>query len=124
MPFSLTILILPLCLHRQSREILQQGNRSYLLKLISGHPELLVDFARRTTDVLPFTFEALGFLMQVGSFRVEDGGRFKAVAAGVRKGVTGTVETVSCQRVARYLGKEFARIGDRSTLYTSLGVRP
>lgn len=124
MPFSLALLILPLCLHRQSREILQQGNRSYLLKLISSHPELLVGFARRTTDMLPFTFEALGFLMQVGSFKVEGDGLLKSVPGGVRKTPTGTAETVSCQRVARYLGKEFARVGDRSTLYTTLGVRP
>ncbi|MFC3698326.1 three component ABC system middle component, partial [Sphingobium xenophagum] len=43
---------------------------------------------------------------------------------GLRKSVTGTAETVSCQRVARFVGKEFARVGDRSTLYMTMGVRP
>jgi hypothetical protein len=61
MPFSLSLLILPLCLQQISREILRAGNRSYFLKIVADHPELLVEFRRRCTDVLPFTFEALGF---------------------------------------------------------------
>lgn len=124
MPFSLALLILPLCLHKLSREIFLRGNRSYFLKLVSLHPELLVNFDRRATDLLPFTLEALGFLMQLGVFQVDAEGRLKANLSGVRKSLTGTVETVACQRVARFLGKEFARVGDRATLYTTLGVRP
>ncbi|WP_234407760.1 three component ABC system middle component [Morganella morganii] len=31
---------------------------------------------------------------------------------------------MSCQRVARYIGKEFARIADRVTVYTTFGIRP
>ncbi len=124
MPFSLTMLILPLCLHKQSRELLMQGNRRYFLKVASDHPELLVDFSRRTTDLLPFTFEALGFLMQLGAFTVASDGRLAPVSAGIRKTVTGTAESIACQRVARYLGKEFARVGDRTTVYATLGIRP
>ena len=124
MPFSLMLLVLPLCLHKRSREILQAGNRSYLLKLVAIHPELLVGFARRTSDLLPYAFEALGFLMQMGLFTVDARGRLKAMPDGFRKSVTGTAETVSCQRVARFVGKEFARVGDRSTLYMTMGVRP
>lgn len=124
MPFSLALLVLPLCLHKRTRDVLQHGNRSYLLKVVSTNPELLVGFAGRASDLLPFTFEALGFLMQIGTFRVEESGRLKALPDGVRKGIAGTDETISCQRVARYLGREFARVGDRSTLYMTLGVRP
>jgi ABC-three component (ABC-3C) system Middle Component 3 len=124
MPFSLALLILPLCLHKQSRNIILHGNRSYLLKVVSSHPELLVNFGRRATDLLPFTLEALGFLMQLGAFEVGPDGRLKAVPDGVRKTPSGTAESVACQRVARFLGKEFARVGDRSTLYTTFGVRP
>ncbi len=124
MPFSLVLLVLPLCLHKPSREILHAGNRSYFLKLVAAHPELLVGFARRATDLLPYTFEALGFLMQMGLFTVDAPGRLKTVPDSMRKSVTGTAETVSCQRVARFVGKEFARVGDRSTLYMTMGVRP
>ena len=124
MPFSLSFLVLPLCLHRQSRETLQHGNRSYFLKVVADHPELQVGFGRRCTDVLPFTLEALGLLMHVGTLTVQPDGCLLSYSDGVRKTISGTSETVACQRVATFLGKEFARIGDRATIYTTLGVRP
>jgi Family of unknown function (DUF6521) len=124
MPYSLSLLVLPLCLQRDSREILAQSNRSYFLKIITANPQMLVDFPSRVTALLPFTQEALGFLMQLGSIVVEADGRLKTVQEGVRKTPSGTAETVACQRVAKYLGKEFARIGDRVTTYTTLGIRP
>jgi hypothetical protein len=123
MPFSLSLLILPLCLHRQSRETLQRGNRSYFLKVVAEHPELQVGLGRRCTDVLPFTFEALGLLMHLNTLSVQPDGRLLP-GDGVRKTIRGSAETVACERVAAFVGKEFARIGDRSTIYTTLGVRP
>jgi hypothetical protein len=55
---------------------------------------------------------------------VTDNGRLRTVPDLVRKADTGTTESVSCQRVARFVGKEFARINDRVTVYTTFGVRP
>jgi hypothetical protein len=124
MPFSLTLLILPLCLQRDSREILVQANRSYFLKIIAANPQMLVDFPKRATDLLPFSLEALGLLMQLRTIVVEADGRLKTVPDGVRKTISGTPESIACQRVAKFLGREFARIGDRATTYTTLGVRP
>ncbi|MER9030814.1 three component ABC system middle component [Mesorhizobium sp. M0674] len=124
MPFSLSLLILPLCLQRQSREILQSGNRSYFLKVVAEHPELQVGFGRRCTDVLPFTFEALGLLMHFEAMAVQSDGSLLPKPKGVRKTISGTPESIACQRVATLLGKEFARVGDRGTIYTTLGIRP
>ena len=74
--------------------------------------------------MLPFTFEALGLLHQLGTINVRPDGRLKAKFQGVRKSITGSDETQAIQKVARYLGKEFARIGDRTTIYATMGVRP
>jgi hypothetical protein len=123
-PFSLVPLILPICLHKQSREILAPSTRSYFLKLVANHPQLLVGFGARAQDMLPFTFEALGLLHQLGTIRVQPDGRLKANLQGVRKSIVGSDETQTIQKVAKYLGKEFARIGDRSTIYATMGVRP
>jgi hypothetical protein len=123
MPFTLSLLILPLSLHRQSRETLQRGNRSYFLKVVAEHPEVQVGLGRRCTDVLPFTFEGLGLLMHLNTLSVHPDGRLLP-GAGVRKTIGGTQESVACQRVAAFLGKEFARIGDRGTIYAALGIRP
>ncbi|WP_245293823.1 three component ABC system middle component [Rhizobium bangladeshense] len=124
MPFSLSLLILPLSLQQDSREILQAGSRSYLLKVIAEHPELLVGFASRCADILPFTFEGLGMLMHVGTLTVTTEGFLLPGNNRVVKSISGSEESKACQRVSAYLGKQFALIGDRGTIYTTLGVRP
>lgn len=124
MPFSLVLLVLPLCLQRASRELIADSPRSYLLKTVETNPQMLVGFADRTSNLIPFAFEALGLLMERDCFTVSEGGRLKAVPRRVRKAITGTDESVSCQRVARIIGREFARIADRVTIYTSFGIRP
>jgi hypothetical protein len=124
MPFSFTLLVLPLCLHKDSRQIIASSPRSYLLKTVEESPQILVGFADRAVALMPFAFEAFGLLMERGCFVVSPDGRFKTIPGKVRKAVIGTDETVSCQRVARIVGKEFARIADRVTVYTTFGVRP
>jgi hypothetical protein len=74
--------------------------------------------------MLPFALEGLGLLMELGCITVSDDGRIQTVNGTVRKTISGTDETVSCQKVARIIGKEFARIADRATVYTTFGVRP
>ena len=123
-PFSLVPLILPICLHKQSREILAPNTRSYFLKLVANHPQLLVGFGARCQDMRPFTFEALGLLHHLGTIQVRLDGRLKANPKGVRKSIIGSDETQAIQKVAKYLGREFARIGDRVTIYATMGVRP
>lgn len=124
MPFSLSLLVLPLCLHKDSREIIAGSPRSYLLKTTEKNPQMQVDFADRVTAMLPYAFEGLGLLMERGCILVSDDGRIQTICDKVRKSVTGTDETKSCQRVARIVGKEFARIADRVTIYTTFGIRP
>lgn len=124
MPFSLTLLILPLCLHKDSRDVISNNPRKYFLKIINDNPKLLVGFSERTRSLLPYTFEALGFTKQLQSFKVTDDGRLKMHEKGVRKKVAGTQESIDCQKAAKIVGKNFAKIGDRVTIYTTLGIRP
>jgi hypothetical protein len=124
MPFSLSLLVLPLCLQKSSRQVIADNSRAYLLKTVEKNPQLLVGFPERVRDLMPFALEAFGLLMERGCFTVSDGGRLKTVPNRVRKSLSGTSESVSCQRVARTVGKEFARIADRVTVYTTFGVRP
>ncbi|WP_417799039.1 MULTISPECIES: three component ABC system middle component [Rhodospirillales] len=124
MPFSLSLLVLPLCLHRDTREVFEKSSRSYFLKTAAKNQQMLVGFATRTTQMIPYTFEGLALLMERGCIRVSDDGSIRTVPKMVRKKVDGTDETISCQKVAKIIGREFARIDDRSTVYTTLGIRP
>ncbi len=123
-PFSLAVIVLPLCLHKDSRNVIEANSRSYFLKTVEMNPQLMVGFVQRASDLMPYAFEAFGLLMERGCFVVSQDGRLKTVPGRVRKSVTGTSESKSCQRVARIIGKELARIADRVTVYTTLGIRP
>lgn len=126
MPFSLALLILPLCLYKDSRELIPKTASGHLLKKIIDNPQMLVGFSGRTKCLLPYTFEALGFIMQLGSFEVTNQGRLKMRENGIRKTIdgNGTPESIECQKAARIVGKQFAKIGDRVTIYTTFGIKP
>jgi hypothetical protein len=124
MPFSLSLLVLPLCLHRESREVIAASPRTYLLKTAEKNQQLMVGFADRVTQMMPYAFEGFGLLMAMGCIAVEAEGRIRTLPNKVRKTVSGTDETTSCRTVARILGREFARIADRATVYTTFGIRP
>lgn len=124
MPFSLSLLVLPLCLHKDSREVIASNPRSYLLKTTEKNQQVMVGFAERITHMLPYAFEGFGLLMDRGCIAIADSGRIQTVPKTVQKTVKGTEETISCQKVARIVGHEFARIADRVTVYTTFGIRP
>jgi hypothetical protein len=124
MPFSLSLLVLPLCLHKDSREVIARNPRSYLLKTTEKNQQVMVGFADRVTHMLPYLFEGFGLLMERGCIAIADDWRIQTVPDKVRKTAIGTDETVSCQKVARIVGREFARIADRVTVYTTFGIRP
>ena len=124
MPFSLSLLVLPICLHKDSREVIASSPRSYLLKTAEKHQQVVVGFADRVTQMLPYGFEGFGLLMERGCISVAVDGRIHPVPKTVRKAIDGTDETITCQKVARIIGREFARISDRATVYTTFGIRP
>jgi len=124
MPFSLSLLVLPLCLHKDSREVIARSPRSYLLKTTQKNQQVMVGLADRVTHMLPYAFEGFGVLMERGCITIAGDGRIQTVPDKVRKIINGTDETVSCQKVARVVGREFARIADRVTVYTTFGIRP
>lgn len=124
MPFSLTLLILPLCLHKRTRDQLKEASRTYFTKTMQEHPEIRVDLARRARGILPYTMEAFAYLMSCGAIGVDDTGCISLRDKAVKKSITGTQDTKDCQTVARALGRKFALINDRATIYTTLGIRP
>lgn len=124
MPFSLTLLVLPLCLHKRTREQIKEGNRSYFTRILQDHPEIRVDLARRARGLFPYTMEAFAYLASCGAIDVDNSGCVSLRGNTVRKSIAGSQDTKDCQTVARSLGKKLALINDSATIYTSLGIRP
>ena len=124
MPFSLTLLILPLCLHKRTRDQIKEGHRAYFTRILQDHPEIRVDLAKRARGLFPYTMEAFAYLMSCGAIVVDESGCVALRDKTIRKSVVGSQDTKDCQVVAYLLGRKFALINDRITIYTSLGIRP
>jgi hypothetical protein len=124
MPFSISLLVLPLSLHKASREAIIRGNQSYLTKIVDENPGMIVGLAERCRSMLPHMFEAYGLLMQHGAINVSADGNITTIRGYLRKQLFGTAESHACLQAAQILGRKFAAIGDRVTIYTTFGVRP
>jgi len=124
MPFSLAILILPLCLHKRTRDQIKEARRAYFTKILQEHPEIRVDLAQRARSLFPYMMEGFDYLVTCGAISVNESGAIGVNPKTVRKSITGSQDTKDCQMVARSLGRKLALINDRVTIYTTLGIRP
>ena len=124
MPFSLVYLILPLVLHRKTRERIKSVTQMQLW--IQRNPDALIGFANRTKSMVQITNEAVEFLMQSGLVTLTNNAEldlaqlFKALSA--TKYVN--YEILECISKSSNVAKWFAKAGTVETIYTSWGVRP
>ncbi|WP_417218740.1 three component ABC system middle component [Arthrobacter sp.] len=124
MPYSLTLLVLPLSLHSQARKKLDAHPKTRLLTILEKQQFLILGFDERARDLLPLAHEAFSVLASNHCIEVSTEGRIRSVPRRMRTAIDGSPESQECQKIAARLGKEFARIGDRATVYATLGVRP
>lgn len=124
LPFPLIYLILPLVLHKSTRETI--NSRTQLLIWIQRYPELLIDFPQRTRDLVPITNEAVEFLLQTGKIEITPNGELNI--SRMQKALSKTKftdeEVKECLTKSEHIAKWFAATGKVETIYISLGVRP
>jgi len=124
MPYSLTLLILPMCLHQASRDEILENKRQSVLRVFALRPDLLVDFAARARALVQYATEAFALLASKDCIKVSDAGGIGLVPRRVSSQQLATDDAERCRAAATVLGRDFAQIKDRVTVYTSLSIRP
>lgn len=124
MPYSLTLLVLPLCLHQATRNEILDHKRISVLRVLAHRPDLLVDFVPRTQALLQNTMEAFALLASKGCIKITEDGGIELLPRKVSSQELGTEDAEMCRSAAALLGRNFAQINDRITVYTSLSIRP
>ena len=66
MPFEMTFLVLPFVLHEATRNRLPSRSTTHVASWLLEERDLLMGFAERTTDLVPYTREAILFLSGAG----------------------------------------------------------
>jgi hypothetical protein len=125
MPYPLLFLVLPLVLHKPTREVLPRTTRTPMHVWLQKKPEVRVGFSERTRHLVPYTRESLIFGIRHGIIAVIRSGDL--IPGNKRLGnVTWprTAEPTMCRTKARLVGRWFAQAGDVSTTFTMWGICP
>jgi hypothetical protein len=124
-PFALSFVILPLALHKRTRDQLPGTATTAFVGWIAHHGPALAEFPNRTLRLTPITREAIMFAMQHEVLMVQQGG----LAAGAkpirpRGRPERTSDVDEARRAASLLGRWFANQGHASSILQGLGVTP
>lgn len=126
MPAHLGFLLVPLVLHKPTREDLPGLASAQMQKWIREHPRHLVHLEARVVSMRAFVGLAMGFGLRRGVLVSADGllgpGSVKRRPAGYAEAESDEVR--DCVRVAHFLGRWFARQPDSATLLAMWGLRP
>jgi hypothetical protein len=125
-PFVLSFLVLPITLHKRTRESLPRDTRTSLAAWLQQNAEARVGFAPRVIALRPHTREAILFGTTHGWITLSGGLLAPTVNERTINNSAQSLETEAreCLRRATFVGKWFARTGSASTVMALWGVRP
>lgn len=127
LPFVLSFMILPIVLHKWTREALPRDTRTSMAFWIQENTFSKVGFHERLMSLKPYTREAIRFGMARDWIILEEGGQ---VSTSLKKGrIDSMVRTLSgeareCLMRGRFVGKWFAAAGNAETVMAFWGISP
>lgn len=127
MPFALAFLVLPIVLHKPTRESLPQRTTRALSSWLDEHEELRATFAERARALSPYVREALLYSLVHARLRLSDQGRL--LVGTKTRGfslyvATASYEVRDCLTKAQFVGRWLTSAGNVPTIFALWGVRP
>lgn len=125
LPYILAFPILPLVLHKPTREALPRTIRTRMHVWLQDRPEIHIGFADRVRQLTGITKESIIFGVQSDLFAFDDYGDFIVSTKRFRPPLwSPDSEPANCYKSSRFLGRWLANVGDTSTILTMWGIRP
>ncbi|RYY46939.1 MAG: hypothetical protein EOO06_13435 [Chitinophagaceae bacterium] len=124
-PFAFSFLILPILLHKETRDSMPRTTRSYLFAWVEENDGLFYDFGKRTQGMVRFTREALSFSLMYRRIYITENGCIKANASKMKlRGKDGYEEYDEILRKADMLGKWLGKTNDVKSIYSFFRITP
>lgn len=124
LPYGLVFLVLPIVLHRPTRDKIRLRMKQ-LHPWLQKYPEVKVDFADRARQLVPITREALAYSLKASAMYLDEEGQLHAVRVEDRMPAGEEMDEIAdCFSKARVIGRWFARAGLPTTIYSMWGVKP
>lgn len=125
MPLSLLLLVLPLALHKKTRNVLPRTKKTNLGLWANEHTNVTLGLDLRVASLSSFTFLAIGNLVINKMIAIEDE-RIVCLKRvdGIDVYVKTSEEIGEIMKSAALLGRWFANSSTPTSIYTYLGVSP
>lgn len=125
MPFALTFLVLPLVLHKPTRDALPKSTRTKLHSWLVSEPQIQIGYYERTIQMVPFVREGMIFGLSSELFSLTENGCIQVPQSKLKNAPkwANNSEPAVCRSKAEFVGKWFAQVGNTSTIYSILGVQ-
>lgn len=127
LPFSLPFMIIPIVLHKPTREALPRNITTSLTAWLEENQNAKILYSKRVTSLLPYVREAILFGASHNWLKFENGGVITTskTASDIKKFIDrATDEVKECIRRSNFVGRWFANAGSVETIMALWGVRP
>ncbi|WP_287818152.1 three component ABC system middle component [Bacteroides sp.] len=123
--YSLMPLVLPILLHKKTRDKMPMRSSTYFHHWVDENEPLFLNFADRVKELLPYSKEALMFLLSHRCASITDDGKIE-IQNYRKRNLRGenTDEVQSIFKKAELLGKWLRLTGNEQTIYMFLKIRP
>lgn len=125
MPYPLSYLILPIVLHKRTRDSMPSTLQTRMHPWLSKNQRAKIGFDERVRSMAQFTREALIFLIRTGKIEVTGAGELAGGdTKATRNSKSESPEIVDCAKKAKIVGKWFAPYADAAEVFRMWGVAP
>ena len=125
MPYPLSFVLLPIVLHRSTREALPNTLSTKMHPWIQQNQDARVGFAERCHAISGHIREAVLFAGLSGLISFSADARMKPTKASLKTPAWPTEsESAVCLRRARFVGRWLANAGEVGTVFAMWGIRP
>jgi hypothetical protein len=124
-PFAFTFLVLPILLHKETRDKMPRTTRSYFFVWVEENDYLFFDFSKRTKSMVKYTKEALTFSLAYKRIAISDQGEIVAQTEKAKLFDREDFEEYNeIVKKAEMLGKWLATTSDVKSIYSFFRIIP
>lgn len=125
LPFSLAFFILPIILHKQTRDLLPKTKRTKLHEWLTNNEELKLLIVPRIIYLTPYTRESLLFLIGHGIVEINTNGEIVPTITRSKSFHKNYTEEISdILNSAEKLGRWINTFPSEKITYTFFGIKP
>jgi len=124
-PFALSFIILPILLHKETRDKIPRTTRTYFFVWVEQNDNLFFDFSKRTKSMVKYTKEALSFLIAYNKIEITELGEINTQNEKIKQiNNDDYLEYNEIIKKAEMLGKWLAITSDVRSIYSFFRITP